>query len=243
MFQDAHLSLHDWFNAIWWVTSQKTGVSALGLQRMLGLGSYRTAWMLLHKIRSAMVRPGRELLAGEIEVDETFVGGPKPGKRGRGAAGKQLVIIAAERDGARIGRIRMRRIPDASAHALETFVKGHIQLKSKIVTDGWKGYLGLPKIGYSHCSIPGESVGEEELLPRVHRVASLFKRWLLGTHHGRFEAKHLDIYLDEFTFRFNRRTSNARGLLFYRVLENSVKVDPQTYAKIISRKISPSPQA
>lgn len=240
MFQDSHVSLLAWFNAIWRVTSEKTGVSALSLQRILGIGSYETAWMLLHKIRHTMIRPGRELLSGEAEVDETFVGGPKPGKRGRGAGGKQLVAIAAERDGKKIGRIRMQRIPDASAKTLEAFVQGHIQQKSKIITDGWKGYLGLPKKGYTHEAIPGNSVGEEELLPRVHRVASFFKRWLLGTHHGRFEPKHLDSYLEEFTFRFNHRTSRARGLPFQRVLENAVLVAPCGYANIVSRPEPPS---
>lgn len=228
IFQDTHVPLQTWLHAIWWITSQKNGVSALGLQRVLGLGSYRTAWLLLHKIRSAMIRPGRDLLSGEIEVDETFVGGPRPGKRGRGAAAKQLVVIGAEKDGKKIGRIRMKRIANASAKTLGGFIIATIAKGSTLVTDMWEGYNGVRLIGYKHQRVDGEAVGIEEVVPRVHRIASLLKRWLLGTHHGGWDPKHLE----EFTFRFNRRTSNSRGLLFYKVLENAVRVGPKSYAEI-----------
>lgn len=232
IFHDSHVPLQVWFHAVWWITNQKTGVSALGLQRALGIGSYRTAWTLLHKIRCAMVRPGRDLLSGDVEVDETFVGGSKPGKRGRGAEGKKLVVIAAEIDGKKIGRIRMRHIPNASGQTLEGFIKASIEKGSKLITDQWGGYNGVRSLGYGHERVDGEIVGIDEVVPRVHRVASLLKRWLMGTLHGRFEPKHLDAYLNEFVFRFNRRTSNARGLLFYRVLENCFQVDPSSYESI-----------
>ena len=135
IFHDSHIPLQVWFHSIWWITNQKPGIGALGLQRALGIGSYETAWMLLHKIRCAMVRPGRDLLSGGVEVDETFVGGSKPGKRGRGAEGKKLVVIAAEINGKKIGRIRMSPIPNASGQILEGFIKASITKGSKLVTD------------------------------------------------------------------------------------------------------------
>ncbi len=233
IFQDTHVPLQIWLHAIWWITSQKNGVSALGLQRVLGFGSYRTAWSLLHKVRSAMIRPERDMLSGEVEVDETFVGGPRPGKRGRGAEGKQLVVIGAEKNGKKMGRIRMKRIADASGKSLETFITTTITKGSTLVTDRWRGYNGVKSLGYNHERVDGAVVGVEEVVPRVHRAASLLKRWLLGTHHGGWDPKHLDTYLEEFTFRFNRRTSHSRGLLFHRVLENAVRVGPKSYAKII----------
>jgi transposase-like protein len=205
--------------------SEKNGVSALGLQRELGLKRYETAWEMLQNLRRAMVRPGRESLAGEVEVDETYVGGAKPGKRGRGAEGKQLVAIAAEKNGKKIGRIRMQRISSAEAKELEGFVRIHIQETSVVETDGWRGYLGLTRLGYRHRRIKGEAVGIDELMPRIHLVASLLKRWLLGTHQGRVERDHLDAYLDEFTFRFNRRSSRSRGKLFRRLLEQAMQQD------------------
>ncbi len=234
VFHRTHLGLDVWFRTMWWVTNQKHGVSALGLQRTLGLGSYQTAWKMLQKLRGAMVRPGRDLLSGDVEVDETFIGASKHGKRGRGAEGKQLVVIAVEINDGKIGRIRMRWIPDASEKTLLSFVRHNITAGSTVVTDGWKGYLGLSNQNYKHRRIPGESVGIAELLPHVHQVASLLKRWILGTLHGGIETdKHLDRYLDEFIFRFNRRTSGSRGLLFRRLLENAVVTAPQTYDEII----------
>jgi transposase-like protein len=233
LFHKSHLSLEKWFRAAWWVTNQKHGVSALGLKRTLGIGGYQTAWLVLQKLRRAMIRPGRDLLKGDVEVDETFVGGSKPGKRGRGAEGKKLVVIAAEIDGKKIGRIRMRHIPDASAESLEGFITASIAKGSGLVTDQWRGYNGVRSLGYRHKKVDGEVVGIDEVVPRVHRVASLFKRWLMGTLHGRFEVKYLDRYLEEFTFRFNRRTSSYRGLLFYRLLENSIVAAPASCSTII----------
>lgn len=226
MFQDTKHSLRLWFRAMWYVTNQKSGVSALGLQRALGLGSYRTAWTWLHKLRAAMVRPGRERLAGEVEVDEAYLGGPKPGKRGRGAAGKTLVVVAAQVDGRRIGRIRLRHVPDASAKSVERAVRAAVEPGSVVRTDGLQSYRRLSEQGYVHEIVREEAEVGSNLLPRVNRVVALFKRWLLGTHQGAIHPAYLNAYLDEFTFRFNRRTSRWRGKLFYRLVQQAVCVDP-----------------
>lgn len=226
LFAATHKPLRAWFEAIWHVTDQKSGVSALGLQRVLGLGSYRTAWNWLHKLRKAMVRPGRDRLSGVVEVDEAFIGGPRSGKRGRGAAGKTLVMIAAQADGRKIGRIRMVCIPGASAANLLSAIERTIEPGTRIQTDQWKGYSGLKKLGYDHEVIHPIAELGENLLPRINLTASLLKRWLLGTHQGAVRPQHLDYYLDEFTFRFNRRTSRSRGLLFYRLLQQAVALDP-----------------
>ena len=218
-----------WFRAIWWVTSQKNGASALGLQRILGLGSYETAWTWLHKLRRAMIRPGRDRLSGTIQVDETYIGGEKPGKRGRGAEGKSLVIIAAQEDGKATGRIRLMQIPDASGENLEAAVQATVNLGAVVKTDGWRGYNGLKSLGYTHKVIRKTSDVGENLLPLCHREASLIKRWLAGTHQGAVSHEHLAYYLDEYTFRFNRRTSSYRGKLFYRLLQNAVVIDPVRY--------------
>jgi transposase-like protein len=228
IFQDTRRPLRLWFRAIWYVVSQKHGVSALGLQRVLGLGSYRTAWTWLHKLRCAMVRPGRDRLSGSVEVDETYIGGEKPGKRGRGAAGKALVIIAVEDKDRGLGRVRLRRVADASASSLSGAVHESVAPGSVVLTDGWRGYAGLRSQGYEHTVVrPNAEVGEN-LLPLTNRVASLLKRWLQGTHQGAVHPSHLDYYLDEFTFRFNRRTSRSRGKLFYRLVQQAVAIAPVT---------------
>jgi len=226
LFADTHKPLRLWFEAMWHVTNQKYGASALGMQRILGFGSYRTAWNWLHKLRRAMVRPGRDRLAGTVEVDEIFIGGERSGKRGRGAAGKALVLIAAQEAGKGIGRIRLVRVASGSGEHLEPAVTQAVDSSSTVRTDGWKGYKGLKELGYKHDVIrPTPALGEN-LLPLVNRVASLLKRWLLGTHQGAVRPSHLDYYLDEFTFRFNRRTSGSRGLLFYRLLDQALHLQP-----------------
>jgi transposase-like protein len=226
LFADTHKPLRLWFEALWHVTNQKYGASALGMQRILGLGSYRTAWHWLHKLRRAMVRPGRDRLVGTVEVDETFIGGERSGKRGRGAAGKTLVVIAAQADGKRIGRIRLARVASASGNHLEAAVSQAVEPGSTVRTDAWRGYNGLNELGYRHEVIRSTSAVGENLLPLANRVAALLKRWLLGTHQGAVQPTHLDYYLDEFTFRFNRRTSGSRGLLFYRLLDQAVHLPP-----------------
>lgn len=236
IFQDTRTPLTVWFRAMWWVTSQKNGVSALGLQRVLGLGSYQTAWAWLHKLRRAMVRPGRDRLSGRVEVDETYLGGLEEGVRGRQTESKALIVVAAQEDGRGIGRIRMRQVPDASAGSLVPFVEESVEPGSVVHTDGWLGYAPLPSKGYSHkiTFLRGQKKSPSELLPRVHRVISLLKRWLMGTHQGAVSLEHLGYYLDEFTFRFNRRKSRSRGKLFFRLVQQAVAVEPTTYRSIVS---------
>lgn len=234
IFQDSRLPLKAWLRAMWHVTSQKNGASALGLKRVMGWGSYETAWTCLHKLRRAMVRPGRDRLAGVVEVDETYIGGERPGKRGRGAAGKTLVVIAAQADGERkIGRIRLLRLASAAEVSLTSAVIEMVEPGSFVQTDDWNGYQGLPAAGYEREILrPSLELGEN-LLPRCHRVASLLKRWLLGTHQGAVRPKQLDYYLDEFVFRFNRRNSRSRGKLFYRLAQQAVQLAPSPYARIV----------
>ena len=209
----------------------KTRRQLLGLQRILGIKSYGTVWAWMHKLRTAMVRPGRDRLHGTVEVDETLVGGPKPGKRGRGASGKVLVLVAVEdREGTKqkgIGRIRLRVITDASGPTLERAVTEMVEPGSTVRTDGWTGYNGLKGKGYKHIVVQHqEEEPGQDPTPLVHRVASLLKRWLLGIHHGRVESSHLHYYLDEFTFRFNRRRARSRGKLFYELMRQALMVNP-----------------
>lgn len=235
IFQDTRTPLPTWFRAMWWVSSQKTGASAMGLQQVLGLGSYETAWTWLHKLRRAMVRPGRDRLTGTVEVDETYLGGLEEGVRGRRIGKKALIAVAVEEAGAGTGRVRMRRIPDASADSLQAFVEEAVEPGSLLHTDGFLSYDRLEKHGYGHqiTFLKGRTESAAELLPRVHRVVSLLKRWLLGTHQGAVSRAHLDYYLDEFTFRFNRRTSRHRGKLFYRLVQQAVAVAPAPYTSLV----------
>src|SRR3954452_12738184 len=221
--------------------ASKGGIAATELKRQLGLGSYQTAWTWLHKLRKAMVRPDREPLAGRVEADETYVGGPRPGKRGGGAAGKALVGGAVEAGrgearGRRLGRLRLAPLADASAESRAAFLAAHVATPATVATDGWRGYLGLPAAGYDHepANI-GASRGDAALrLPAIHLVFSLVKRWLLGTHHGAVGEKHLPAYLDEYAFRFNRRTAKRISHGFARLIERAVKTKPTAYREIIA---------
>jgi len=226
LFQDTHKPLRLWFQAIWYIVNQKNGVSALGLQKALGLGSYHTAWEWLHKLRRAMVRPNRDKLNGIVQVNETLVGGVKPGKRGRGADGKTLVLVAAEETQEGIGRIRLASISDASSEILIPAIQQMIATGSTIRTDAWPSYNDLSKQEYIHLPVNNHDVKNADAIPFAHIVASLLKRWLLGTHQGAINPKNLAYYLDEFTFRFNRRTSTSRGKLFYRLIEQALAIDP-----------------
>lgn len=232
IFDKTRKPLRTWFLAIWYVTNQKYGGNALGLKRMLGLGSYQTAWSWLHKMRRAMATPNRDLLSGQVEVDETYIGGEEEGLSGREIEKKAIVVVAIEAfEPKGFGRIRLQQIPDVSGDSLVGFVQRVVKPGSIIRTDGWSGYEGLERHGYIRNKIvlSGSGNPAHVALPGVHRIASLLKRWLLGTHQGAVSKKHLDYYLDEYTFRFNRRTSKARGLLFYRLLQNAVQVGPSTY--------------
>jgi len=225
-----------WFRAIWWMVAQKNGVSAKGLQKILGLGSSQTAWTWLHKFRRLMVLSGRNKLQGIIEVDEVLVGGKTSGKRGRGAEGKSLIAVAVEIKGRKTGRVRLAKIPDASSDSLKIFIEDNIEPSSTIITDGWPSYNESSTKGYKHkVQMHKVSDGEEEVLPNVHRIASLLKRWLLGTHQSYVNKNKLEYYLDEYVFRYNRRTSTSRGLLFLRLIEQGVKTPPISYKKIINQ--------
>lgn len=244
IFGDSNLPLRLWFRALWLVVTQKDGASALGLQRVLGLGSYRTAWSLLHKLRRAMVRPGRDRLHGIVEVDESYWGAPEAGKRGRQRGAKTLLVAAVECVGPRrMGRVRLRQVAAASASELQGFVAEAVEPGSVVRTDEWAGYRGLTARGYEHqpqrmAVPPTVSVA---VLPRVHLLFSLLKRWLLSTHQGAVRHRHLDYYLDEFAFRFNRRTSASRGKLFYRLVQQAAAVESQPYRTLRGGK-SGAPQ-
>jgi transposase-like protein len=241
IFDRTRTPLTVWFTACWLFASQKDGISALSLQRQLEIGSYQTAWAMLHRLRSVLVRPGRDRLAGTVEVDETYIGGEEAGLAGGRARGKKVLTgIAVEvREPKGIGRCRVAPLPDASAASLHAFVRDHVEPGTVVISDGWSGYIGLEKLGYRHdrhSQRAARAAGEDpdQLLPAVHRVASLAKRWLLGTHQGSVDDAHLPSYLNEFAFRFNRRRSRSRGMVFYRVLELAVAHDPVRYRDLIA---------
>lgn len=231
------LPLRTWFFAMWYVVNQKTGVSALGLQRVLGLGSYETAWTWLHKLRRAMVRPGREMIGGPdaiVEIDETIIGGVRSGQSGRHVGHKVIVVIAVETTENGAGRVRMARIPNMTKDTLTGFILDNVQRGSTVRTDGWVGYFDVGRYRYRHevTNISASGDPANVVFPDVHRVASLLKRWLLGTHQGAVSKQQLDYYLDEFTFRFNRRNSKHRGMLFYRLIEGAVAIEPHPYKRV-----------
>ena len=220
-----------WFRAMFMMVAQRPGLSAKNLMTLMGFGSYETAWTWLHKLRRAMKRPDRSLLGGEVEVDETYVGGPTEGC-GRGSA-NPMVVAAAEREGKRIGRIRLEMVADGSAEQLGAFVKGQVVAGTRVRTDGWNGYCDLKNLGFDHRPrVQGAPENAVKILPAVHRAFSLLKRWLLGTHQGAVHEKHLQAYLDEFTFRFNRRTSSHRGKLFHRLAGQVVRRRALTYREL-----------
>ena len=244
IFEQTKTGLARWFLAIFLVTASKCGISASALQRQMGFGSYQTAWSWLHKIRRAMIRPERTPLQGRVEADETLVGGAKPGKRGRGAAGKTVVAGAIEAKPARksngrrkhpLGRLRLQAVPDASAPSLQGFLSQNSPPPQTVSTDGWAGYKGLSEQGYTHQTVNlHQGWGDASLrLPAIHLVFGLAKRWLLGTHHGAVRAKHLQHYLDEYVFRFNRRTARSISHGFARLVEYAVKTKPATYRQIV----------
>jgi transposase-like protein len=243
IFDRTRTPLTVWFTACWIFATGKDGISALSLKRLLEMGSYQTAWTMLHRLRSVLVRPGRERLSGIVEVDEAYIGGEEPGLPGGRARGKKVLVgVAVEvKEPRGMGRCRMAPLADGSASSLHPFVTDHVEPGTRVITDGWNGYLGLDQRGYVHdrrsqraARLGGEDPGD--LLPAVHRVISLAKRWLLGTHQGSVEVTHLPSYLDEFVFRFNRRASRSRGLVFFRVLELAIGHDPVRYHELIVRK-------
>lgn len=230
IFDKTRTPLTTWFEAAWHVSTAKNGLSAKTLERTLGT-NYRVAWTMLQRFRVAMVDAERKPLSGNIEVDETFIGGVKQGgKRGRGAV-KSIAVIAIELiEPKGFGRVRMRHVPDASGASLVPFVRDVVAPGSIVHTDGWSGYNGLAEHGFARKITVQSSSGDPAhvSMPGVHRISSLLKRWILGTHQGSVVPEHLQAYLEEFTFRFNRRTSRSRGLVFRRLLERAVATGPVT---------------
>jgi hypothetical protein len=217
------------------VTTQKNGASAKGLQQVLGLGSYQTAWIWLHKIRTAMVNPNRGKLSGNVEMDETYIGSEEhDGKRGRGTKNKSLAAMGVEllEGKNQLGRVRMQVVPDASGESLVGFIETNVERGSTIITDGWSGYSSGK--GYTHSVVNKYDIEDERnLMPHVHMIISLLKRWLLGTHQGAVQEMHLRSYLDEYVFRFNWRKFAKRGLLFYRLIESAMRVPPTTHRQFV----------
>ena len=252
IFHRTRTPLTVWFAACWAFASAKDGISALSLQRTLEIGSYETAWTMLHRLRSVLVRPGRERLTGIVEVDETFIGGEEPGLKGGRAKGKKVLVgVAVEvKEPKGFGRCRLAVLDDGSSASLHPFVTAAVEPGAKVITDGWPSYRGIERLGYGHeprsqraARARGEDSGS--LLPGVHRIASLVKRWLLDTHQGAVTPEHLESYLNEFVFRFNRRTSRSRGLIFQRVLELGVGHEPVPLRVIVAgkrpRQVPPTP--
>jgi transposase-like protein len=234
IFHRIRTPLSTWFAAIWFLTSQKNGMSALGLQRVLGFGTYETAWAWLQKLRRAMVRPDRDLLSGVVELDEVFVGNESRGRAG-GVKDNTAVMVAVESLPSRkLGRVRLELAETARSSNLVGFAMRVIEEGSTIKTDGAINLKRLSGLGYQHQRFVGTDSAEPAHvnLPGVHMVGSLLKRWLTGTLHYAVSQEHLAYYLDEYTFRFNRRASNSRGLLFYRLLQQAVNTDPHPLAEL-----------
>lgn len=233
VMQKSKIPISTWFWGAFLVTSLTPGMSALQFQKMLGINRYETAFTMLHKLRAAMVRPGRDCIGGEwpVELDETFVGGATQGE-GRGRHHKTLVVGAVEvrprkeapgpdpnlPSGQRprhrgghgrsfvAGRLRLKAIPSRKQDALEPFVRDYVQPGTEVRTDGWVGYENLAGMGFRHKPVPvnGDHAKTDQHLPMIHIVFGNLDAWLLGTHHG-VSPKHLQAYLSEFVFRFNRR--------------------------------------
>jgi len=251
VMQDSKLPVRVWFAAMWLFVTQKDGISAKSLQENLGLCSYRSSWSLLHKLRVAMVRSDREKLSGVVEVDEEYIGGVlEDGKKGRGSENKQLVVVAVQLEKIpgnnpnrpllrdyRLAKIRAKHIPNASKIELHNFIKENIEKGSTIIRDGWAGYSGIDDEGY-HSEIikMSEATSEEEKLPHIHLAISLIKRWILGTYQGNIDENNLQIYLEEYAFRFNRKTSHNRGWLFYRMVQGALSTRPHPYESLLIQK-------
>lgn len=235
MFHGTRKPLRMWFRAIFLITSQRTGTSALNLQRQLGFGSYETAWVWLHKLRRAMVRPNRESLSNLVELDESYVGGKDGSIHGREIRKKALVVAAVERRGRGAGRVRLESVSNASGASLLSFVQRNVQKRSIVRTDAWRGYSGLRMSGYVHrVQVIGKDRRQaSQLFPHVHRVFALLKRWLMGTYQGAVRPRHLHAYLHEFEFRFNRRKSGNVTLPFQRLCEIAVRVGPLPYPLLV----------
>jgi len=221
-----------WFWAAYLVATHHPGISAKQLSRQLGL-RYETAWLILQKLRRAMVAPERSPLRGEVEVDECWIGGVEPGKQGRAPGPKTLVGVVVEVRGQGSGRLRLAPLADAAKPTLDAFVKATTAPGAIVHTDGWKGYNGLAAQSFDHRPRSQRAgVGEEPFLPRAHRAISNLKAWMLGTHRG-VSKEHLPVYLDEFVFRHNRRRTPMAA--FQTLLGLGAAHEPATYREISYR--------
>lgn len=233
IFQDSHIPLRIWFQAIWWFASQKNGANAQGLQRVLGMSGHEPAWLMLHKLRVAMGYPNRHRLSGLIEIDEDYWG----------RAG--MVGVAVEIKGKRRGQFRLQTMGGRTRANIQSFVQQHVNPGSMIRTDDFPNYCCLADAGYEHQpmrmrnSEDGLNRERYELNQRTKKLLLRVDRWILGTYQRRNHKKYLDSYLNEFTFRFNRRTSRSKGLLFHRLLENSIAVEPAPLQKIQTASLPP----
>ena len=227
IFHGTRKPLTLWFKALWWFSTRKASVNATALKDLLGLGSYQTAWCWLQKLRTCTVFTDRSKLSGTVEVDEFYLGGVHSGQRGRGAGHKCKVAVAVERQGRKLGRLRLQVIEQCSEQELTSFAKANITLGSHITTDGWFAYRALQNKGYSHKAVvQSKAESKESVLPGVNLVTSLFKRVILGTFHGRLDSKYLQLYLDEYVFRFNRRKSRPIGKRFCRIMQQAAHSNP-----------------
>jgi hypothetical protein len=235
IFHRSRLPLTKWLAAVWLASAEENGVSALALQRTLGIGSYETAWAMLHRLRRAMVPPGSERLSGLVEVGETYVGARETGGGDRFVHGSAVVLVAVELAGADgLGRVRLGIVPDASRIQICDFVTRSVTSGSTVRSDGGRVGTELARIGFIHEERTNEPpAGRANLAqPGVYRIAALLKGWIGGTLHSGIAHDHLAYYLDEFTFRFNRRGA-SRGLLFYQLLDQAVHAEPSPYRELI----------
>ena len=249
IMQDSKLPVSIWLMAMWLFVTQKDGISAKSLQENLGISSYKSAWSLLHKLRIAMVRSEREKLSGIVEIDELYIGGVlEGGKRGRGSENKYPVIIAVQleqlsenpnraslRDYS-LAKIRLKNVPNVSKEEWHTFIKENIEKGSILIRDDWTGYAGIDDEGYtSEITKTSKGKTEDDMLPHAHLAISLIKRWILGTYQGSVDEAHLQTYLEEYTFRFNRKSSHNRGWLFYRMVQGAMSTVPHPYEDLIRK--------
>ena len=242
VFEDSRKPLRWWFHVMWLMMAQKTGLSARNLGDTYGFGSYQTAWGWLQKLRSVMIWTGREPLTGRVEVDEAHVGGQREGARGRGAAGKTLVLVAVEGEAQKkLGRVRFRCVAGVDRETVESFVRDYVALGATVITDGLSVHDRLAAAGFHqrpHIIHTGGEAAQKQL-DHVHLVISLLKRWLGSTHQGAVTPSHLQAYLDEFACRFNRHLSRHRGKVFYRLMPQAVTTRPPAVKALYTTKPQP----
>jgi transposase-like protein len=229
IFGHSHVPMVAWFQAIWWLSGQQNGSSALGLKNVLGLGSYQTAWKMLKKIRQVMVYSEFDSLRGIVHIDEVYMGTRSDYDSDGGRAGRQaLVLVFVQERNHETGRVRFKLIPDADAASLESAVQEVVEPGSTVRTDAWEGYAGLSGLGYEHEVVRSSAdVGDNPIAWCYHEISQL-RQWLSGTYRGTVGKRYLSDYLDEYTFRFNRRNLEHRGMIFHLLLQNAVSMTLST---------------